>query len=70
MTFANLPPNMLQTSKLWRVAWPFIEGNLKFMIRYKQKTILGQPTNTFFMHWWHFAPLQTNTMMVSPLASA
>jgi hypothetical protein len=30
---------------------------------YKQKKLLGQPTNALSLSWWHFVPLQTHTMM-------
>ncbi len=42
------PSNMLQTSKLWRVAWWIVERNLWFLTRCKQKIFWGNSLTLLF----------------------
>ncbi len=65
MTFAKLLIKYASEFKVVCVVWPFIEENLQFLIHYKQKIILQQPTNAFFLHWWHLVHWQSHTMVAS-----
>jgi len=40
---------MFQTTKLFGVVWPFVEGNLKFLYCCEKKKLWGYPT-THFLH--------------------